>query len=214
MMNFKTLFAVIATASLALAVPTERASQDVWAPPFTFPTAGVQLAVGKTYKFTWLVVLSLGTDLYWSTCRDASNPPAQITNQVGAILLRKGDVTTSCMCISVSIFQKVDDSIFHFSGAGRKFPYYSRIGRRRDSVGVEWRWLHCRSWVPFSASACSRHWRLFQVFGDSGNYSPVFSITGPSPFTSKWAYRFLPHNLPVVTFQHIISTHGHCHGHC
>lgn len=53
-MNFRTLFAAIATASVALALPMlERSTQDVWAPPFTFPTAGAQLVVGNTYKFTW-----------------------------------------------------------------------------------------------------------------------------------------------------------------
>jgi hypothetical protein len=46
------LFAAVSTAS---ASPVERSAQDVWAPKVTFPTAGAEFVVGKSYTFLWSV---------------------------------------------------------------------------------------------------------------------------------------------------------------
>lgn len=54
---------VLAAVSVALAIPTERSAQDVWDPKVTFPTAGTELAVGKTYKVTWSARLVFLRDL-------------------------------------------------------------------------------------------------------------------------------------------------------
>ena len=37
------------------ALAVNAATNDVWAPALTFPTAGVNLNSGETYNFTWCV---------------------------------------------------------------------------------------------------------------------------------------------------------------
>jgi len=134
-MNFKSFFAIVAAASVVVAVPTVKRStgstKDVWTPKVTSPKAGDQLQVGETYTVTW----------------DTSDAPSQITNTQGAIVLRKGQLTTSLVL------------------AGN-FP----ITRGFADVTIPW--------------LLSDEDYTFVLFGDSGNYSPTFSIQGPSPFSS------------------------------
>ncbi|KAF9653746.1 hypothetical protein BDM02DRAFT_3265452 [Thelephora ganbajun] len=74
-MKFTALFAGIIS---ALAVhAADSSTLDVWVPPITFPTEGVNLISGQTYNFTW----------------DASSPPPQITNPTAVIYLRQNDRT-------------------------------------------------------------------------------------------------------------------------
>jgi len=74
-MKFAALLTVIASALLVRGA--DDSTQDVWAPPITFPTAGVNLVYGQTYNFTW----------------DASSPPPQITNNVAVFYLRQNSRT-------------------------------------------------------------------------------------------------------------------------
>jgi len=78
-MKFTSLFAAaVSFTAVAFATPVKRSALDVWDPKVTFPSAGTVLTVGSTYDFTW----------------DTSDAPAQITNQVGALFLRKGNIQT------------------------------------------------------------------------------------------------------------------------
>ncbi|KAI0351551.1 hypothetical protein OH77DRAFT_1439225 [Trametes cingulata] len=74
------LFALLALfAPLAAAVPvTELEKRDVYVPPVLYPHSGTVWYKGQRHNVTW----------------DVSDPPVNITNKVGMILLRKGDITT------------------------------------------------------------------------------------------------------------------------
>ncbi|KAF9788161.1 hypothetical protein BJ322DRAFT_1106174 [Thelephora terrestris] len=126
-MKFTALLAGLVSALLVGA--SDATTQDVWAPPITYPTAGVVLNYAQTYNFTW----------------DASNPPAQITNQVAAIYLRQN---------------------------GRTLPIILAGGVpiTQGYVLVTIPWVDSGSYQAV-------------FFGDSGNFSPQFSIASPSPFT-------------------------------
>ncbi|KAF7311154.1 hypothetical protein MKEN_01016600 [Mycena kentingensis (nom. inval.)] len=65
----------VAASPVALAAA---AARDVFAPPITSPTTGTVWRSGETQKVTW----------------DTSAAPANITNPIGFILLRKADVST------------------------------------------------------------------------------------------------------------------------
>ncbi|KAI0714895.1 hypothetical protein C8Q76DRAFT_440184 [Earliella scabrosa] len=99
-------------------------TQDVYVPPVLTPNADTVWFTGRTYNVTW----------------DTSDPPAQITNRYGRILLRKGDFTTP---------------IFLASG----FDILEG---------------HVEVTVPLVVSGDD-----YQVvlFGDSGNFSPYFTIS-------------------------------------
>ena len=68
-----TLFALSALSSFVASAPIE--ARDVYVPRILYPTAGVVWKAGSTQTVTW----------------DTSNPPAQITNRRGKIVLAKGD---------------------------------------------------------------------------------------------------------------------------
>ncbi|KAF8734967.1 hypothetical protein AX14_002985 [Amanita brunnescens Koide BX004] len=51
--------------------------RDVYDPPILNPNSATVWTVGKEYSVDW----------------DTSNPPAQITNTIGEVYLRKGDLT-------------------------------------------------------------------------------------------------------------------------
>lgn len=90
-MKFAALLTVFASALVVRAADAN--TLDVWAPPITFPTAGVNLDYGQTYNFTWYRS-SLTLFIHRLTInRDASSPPPQITNNVAAIYLRQNGRT-------------------------------------------------------------------------------------------------------------------------
>ena len=77
-------------------------TQDVYVPPVLTPDADTVWFTGRTYNVTWYVAPSPVIYRFqpsslltpYAFCRDTSDPPAQITNRYGRILLRKGDFTT------------------------------------------------------------------------------------------------------------------------
>ncbi|KAI0273486.1 hypothetical protein BC834DRAFT_816913 [Gloeopeniophorella convolvens] len=117
------LFFVFAVALMSVVQAVPLLQRDVYVPPITYPHEGTVWKVGDHHNVTW----------------DNTNPPKQITNPVGRILLRKGDLTTSTVLAS------------NFS---------ILLGR----IEVE---------VP---EVTPGDYTLV-LFGDSGNFSPVFKIT-------------------------------------
>ncbi|KAI0363250.1 hypothetical protein BV20DRAFT_170853 [Pilatotrama ljubarskyi] len=64
---------------LAAAHPVaELDKRVVFTPPVLYPHSGTVWTVGQTHNVTW----------------DVSNPPVNITNKIGRIMLRKDDITT------------------------------------------------------------------------------------------------------------------------
>ncbi|KAF9465755.1 hypothetical protein BDZ94DRAFT_300949 [Collybia nuda] len=66
-------FALFALFSIAASAPL--AARDVYVPPVLYPNANTVWKAGSRHNVTW----------------DTSNPPAQITNKIGMIVLAKGD---------------------------------------------------------------------------------------------------------------------------
>ncbi|TFK75403.1 hypothetical protein BDN72DRAFT_516476 [Pluteus cervinus] len=66
---------IVFTSTYALPVST----RDVFVPPVLTPAEGAVWPIGSTQTVTW----------------DVTNPPKQITNPVGRILLRQGGLTTN-----------------------------------------------------------------------------------------------------------------------
>ncbi|KAJ7085006.1 hypothetical protein C8R43DRAFT_1051636 [Mycena crocata] len=123
--NVLALLSVTVLAGTAQAMPLTLETRDVFVPPVTYPHAGTVWSVGQRHNVTW----------------DASNPPKQITNGIGRIMLRKGDLTTPV------ILQE------NFS-----------ILLGRIEVTVPW--------------VLEGNDYKIVLFGDSGNFSPNFTITG------------------------------------
>ncbi|KAF8064275.1 hypothetical protein FPV67DRAFT_1563280 [Lyophyllum atratum] len=98
--------------------------RDVYVPPVTYPHNGTVWKVRQRHNVTW----------------DTSNPPVNITNKVGLILLRKGGFTSPLIL-------------------AQGFP----ILQGRIEVTVPW----VLEGTDYSVV----------LFGDSGNFSPTFTIT-------------------------------------
>ncbi|KAI8982931.1 hypothetical protein BD414DRAFT_443140 [Trametes punicea] len=118
---------------LVLGAPAPSAAslekRDVFVPPVLYPHAGTVWTKGQRHNVTW----------------DTSNAPVNITNKVGTILLRKGDLTTPLVLAS---------------------GFDILLGRIEVTV----------PWVlPDSDYSVV-------LFGDSGNFSPQFTINGPTVF--------------------------------
>ncbi|KIM39603.1 hypothetical protein M413DRAFT_447079 [Hebeloma cylindrosporum] len=111
--------------SSAVALPVHHEVRDVFVPPILYPRAGTVWKVGEKHRITWTT----------------SNHPAKITNQVGRIMLRKGDFTTPLILAN-------DFDIL--------------LGQATITV----------PWVEDGDDY------QVVVFGDSGNFSPAFTITG------------------------------------
>ncbi|GLB40128.1 putative fungal specific transcription factor [Lyophyllum shimeji] len=107
-----------------LAFPSPRSTQDVYVPPVTYPHEGTVWKVRQRHNVTW----------------DTSNPPVNITNKIGTIMLRKGDFTTPLIL-------------------AKGFP----ILLGRIEVTVPW--------------VIDGNDYSVVLFGDSGNFSPQFTIT-------------------------------------
>ncbi|KAI0374594.1 hypothetical protein BV20DRAFT_1079519 [Pilatotrama ljubarskyi] len=73
-------FALLALfAQLVAAAPAaDLHKRDVYVPPVLYPHSGTVWYKGQRHNVTW----------------DVSDPPVNITNKFGMILLRKGDITT------------------------------------------------------------------------------------------------------------------------
>ncbi|KAJ6582367.1 hypothetical protein B0H19DRAFT_877952, partial [Mycena capillaripes] len=99
--------------------------RDVYVPPVLYPHDGTVWTVGQRHNVTW----------------DNSDPPVNITNKVGRIMLRKGGLTTP-------VILEENFSIL--------------LGRIEVTV----------PWVLDGSD--------YQIvlFGDSGNFSPLFTING------------------------------------
>jgi len=76
------VFFTVALMSFVGAAPL--AVRDVYVPPITYPHAGAVWKIGSSHNVTW----------------DNSNPPQEITNPDGVIVLRKGDRTTNTILAS------------------------------------------------------------------------------------------------------------------
>ncbi|KAF9071732.1 hypothetical protein BDP27DRAFT_1218771 [Rhodocollybia butyracea] len=126
-MNFTTcnlfLAFVFALMTSVYAHPVSVTARDVYVPPILTPKAGDSWVIGDVRSVTWNV----------------SSPPAQITNPVGQILLRKGNLTQN-----VTLAEG-----FNILDGNASFV------------------------VP--SVTPDDDYRVV-LFGDSGNFSPVFSI--------------------------------------
>ncbi|KAH8114412.1 hypothetical protein DFH11DRAFT_1688937 [Phellopilus nigrolimitatus] len=128
---FCTLFAALAALfSLASALPLEPERRDVWVPQVTYPHADIVWKIGYRHNVSW----------------DLSSQPAQITNPIGQILLRKDNVTAS-------------------TGPGSTSePLASGFDLTLGRVEIT---------VPDVTVGCGYQ---VVLFGDSGNFSPNFII--------------------------------------
>ncbi|KAJ4497100.1 hypothetical protein C8R41DRAFT_736494, partial [Lentinula lateritia] len=118
--------AVFALLALIHAHPVSLIARDVYVPEILTPIAGDTWVIGNTESVTWNV----------------SSPPAQITNPVGQILLRKGDLTQNGMCMTLA---------GNFSILTGNVSFIVPSVTPDDDYSIV-------------------------LFGDSGNFSPVFSI--------------------------------------
>ncbi|KAJ7596074.1 hypothetical protein C8J56DRAFT_884203 [Mycena floridula] len=111
----------------ANAFPLEQ--RDVFVPPVTYPHANAVWKVGEHHHVTW----------------DASNPPKQITNGQGLIMLRKAGLATPLILAN---------------------GFDILLGKIEVTV-------------PFVLNGSD-----YQIilFGDSGNFSPTFTISSPVAF--------------------------------
>jgi len=117
-----TLFVVLLGAAVN-ALPVIE-SRDVYVPPILYPHAGTVWKVKNHHNVTW----------------DISNPPKQITNGIGLIMLRKGGLATPLILAD---------------------NFNILLGR----IEVEVPWV-----IP------GDDYQLV-LLGDSGNFSPDFTIT-------------------------------------
>ncbi|KAI0053970.1 hypothetical protein FA95DRAFT_1579052 [Auriscalpium vulgare] len=71
---FLSLLTIVSAAPLA-----ELERRDVYTPPVLYPHAGTVWKIGNRHNVTW----------------DVSDPPVNITNKIGFIVLRKGNLATN-----------------------------------------------------------------------------------------------------------------------
>jgi len=130
-MNFTTFnffFAfVFALTALVYAHPVSLTARDVFVPEILTPKEGDTWVIGTQTQVTWNV----------------SSPPAQITNPIGQILLRKGELTQNVTLAG------------NFSILAGNVSFIVPSVTPDDDYSVV-------------------------LFGDSGNFSPVFSIVNAS----------------------------------
>ncbi|KAI1791750.1 hypothetical protein LXA43DRAFT_1010342 [Ganoderma leucocontextum] len=89
---------------LGAAIAAPRAAEekrDVYVPPVLYPHNGTVWTIGQRHNVTWYVVCLPARSMIgdWPfhsffLCRDVSDPPVNITNSRGLILLRKGNLAT------------------------------------------------------------------------------------------------------------------------
>lgn len=85
-------FLTLIASPTSLAAPIE--PRDVYAPPVLYPHAGTVWTIGQRQNVTWLVMrffVNLAEDIYKVLCdRDASDPPALISNRASVSLVSGG----------------------------------------------------------------------------------------------------------------------------
>ena len=77
---FLTIFTLIGLFTVQASPIPDLERRDVFTPPILDPHEGTVWKSGEERTVVW----------------DASNPPAILTNPIGRIMLRKGDLTTPC----------------------------------------------------------------------------------------------------------------------
>lgn len=101
------IFTLLALFSYVASAPIS--ARDVFVPPVLYPRAGTVWKAGETYTVTWYVPSpsphhrSDANDRFFVTIRDISNPPAQITNKQGEIVLSKGGYLQNLSKITYSL---------------------------------------------------------------------------------------------------------------
>ena len=109
--------------------------------------------------------------------RDTSDAPVNITNKIGMIFLRKGGLTTNCASHSVTYHLTLTLILWSciVSLASNFSILLGRIGVEVPHVetGSDYQ-VVCEY---FSVFFSSQSWSRWLVFGDSGNFSPFFTIT-------------------------------------
>ncbi|KAH9043376.1 hypothetical protein EDB85DRAFT_941785 [Lactarius pseudohatsudake] len=123
MTTLTNIFIVFIVALMSLVAAAPLAVRDVYVPPITYPHDGTVWTIGSVHNVTW----------------DNSNPPQQITNPNGVIMLRKGDRTTDI--VLASDFKVVTGRVTVKVPNVQPGSNYSLV-----------------------------------LFGDSGNFSPQFTI--------------------------------------
>ena len=114
------------------------------------------------------------------TCRDASSPPPQITNRIGRVLLRKGPqslnsaphvflVLFDCLTLTRSVVVTLASGFDILDGT---VPIIVPDVEPGEDYAVV---RECNSSTLISLSLA--HITYCLVFGDSGNFSPAFTIT-------------------------------------
>ncbi|KAF7370070.1 hypothetical protein MSAN_00637000 [Mycena sanguinolenta] len=116
------LFTFLAATALTVvrAIPLER--RDVYTPPVLYPHDGTVWYVGQRHNVTW----------------DTSDPPVNITNKIGRIMLRKSNLTTPLILadnfsillgrIEVTVPWVVDGSDYQivlFGDSGNLSPFFT-----------------------------------------------------------------------------------------
>jgi hypothetical protein len=117
------IFVIFTVALMSFVGAAPLAVRDVYVPPITYPRAGTVWKIGSNHTVTW----------------DNSNPPQEITNPDGVIVLRKGNLATNITL--ASDFKVVN---------GHVTVQVPKVQPGNDYSLV--------------------------LFGDSGNFSPQFSI--------------------------------------
>ncbi|KAJ6478105.1 hypothetical protein C8R47DRAFT_1075096 [Mycena vitilis] len=139
-----TLFTTLLSAAALTAVQAMPfMPRDVFVPPVLTPTAGEIWTVGSQQNVTW----------------DVSDPPVNITNKQGLILLRKAGLTTPRAHPPPSIV-RTGLTVYNAVILGNGFDILDGTFEVTVPDVLEG--------TDYSIT----------LFGDSGNFSPVFTITG------------------------------------
>ncbi|KAF9454404.1 hypothetical protein P691DRAFT_808542 [Macrolepiota fuliginosa MF-IS2] len=126
---FFTIFTLLSLFVVQAAPTADVEKRDVFVPPILSPKQGDVWKSGQTREVTW----------------DVSNPPAQITNGIGRIMLRKGNLSTPLILAA------------NFDILKGKIKVKVPLVIDGDDYSLV-------------------------LFGDSGNFSPPFTIDSGYPF--------------------------------
>lgn len=121
-----------------------------------------------------------GSSVDTRTCRDASSPPPQITNRIGRVLLRKGPLSlNSAPRVFLVLFDCLTSTRSGLVTLASGFdildgtvPITVPAVEPGDDYAVV---RECN--VPILMTLGLAYISCCLVFGDSGNFSPAFTIT-------------------------------------
>jgi hypothetical protein len=88
---------LLSTLALLGATPVPLNTRDVFVPPVLYPHNGTVWIIKQRHHVTWYSFLLTVLAVVLTRIRDTSNAPVNITNKLGLIMLRKGDLTTPCL---------------------------------------------------------------------------------------------------------------------